>query len=255
MGDGGSARGRDRGRLGRRADVGPPGQRVTPGAARARPVRVPHRRDRVPPRLPPPHGRRGSSRAPRRAVVGSTSGRPRGAGGGVVRVVAGRSRAHLPDLDDLLDRARAPRRTRRGEGLGAAADDARVRPVVPTGPGEGGRDRGHGDDGEAGRLGRAGEHVDGRGGRRRPPAHRSQVVLLRAGLGSLPHARPDRRRDHLLRGSPLPARRHAQPHPHPAAQGQAGQPLQRVGRDRVRGRVGTAGRRGGARGSRRSSRW
>ena len=43
--------------------------------------------------------------------------------------------------------------------------------------------------------------------------------------------------------------------PHPAAEGQARQPLERVERDRARRRVGAARRRGGPRRARRSSRW
>ena len=49
----------------------------------------------------------------------------------------------------------------------------------------------------------------------------------------------------LLPVAALDARRRAQPLPHPAAQGQARQPLQRLQRDRVPRRLGADGRRGG----------
>ena len=63
----------------------------------------------------------------------------------------------------------------------------------------------------------------------------------------LPRPRPDRRRHLLLPDAALDARRRAQPLPHPAAQGQARQPLQRLQRGRVRRRLGADGRRGGPR--------
>ena len=59
----------------------------------------------------------------------------------------------------------------------------------------------------------------------------------------------------LLPDAALDARRRAQPLPHPAAQGQARQPLQRLQRGRVPRRLGADGRRGGRAGCRRSSRW
>ncbi len=98
----------------------------------------------------------------------------------------------------------------------------------------------HGDDREAGRLGRARGH-DRRHvhGRSRVPDHRSQVVLLGADVGRLPRARPDAPRQRR-RGAVVPVRaaaaapRHAQRLPHPASEGQARQPLERVGVGRVR---------------------
>ena len=56
-------------------------------------------------------------------------------------------------------------------------------PAVAAGGGEGRRDGRHGDDREAGRLGRARQHHPGRAGRRGLAAHRAQVVLLGADVG------------------------------------------------------------------------
>ena len=83
--------------------------------------------------------------------------------------------------------------------------------------------------------------------RRRVRDHRPQVVLLGADVRRLPRPRPDRRRHLLLPDAALDARRRAQPLPHPAPQGQARQPLQRLQRGRVptapgRGMVGEEGR-------------
>ena len=77
-----------------------------------------------------------------------------------------------------------------GGGVGAAADQAQLRRR---------RARGHGHDREAGRLGRARQHHPRGAGRRRHLGdHRPQVVLLLSAVRHLPHARPDRRRPHLL---------------------------------------------------------
>ena len=79
------------------------------------------------------------------------------------------------------------------------------------------------------------------------PHHRPQVVLLGADVRRPPGARADRRGAAGLSCFFLPrfrARRHAQRDPHPAPEGQARQPLERVERGRVRRRRGLAGRRG-----------
>ena len=83
--------------------------------------------------------------------------------------------------------------------------------------------------------------------RRRVRDHRPQVVLLGADVRRVPRARPGRGRHLLLPAAALDPRRRAQPLPHPAAQGQARQPLQRLQRGRVPRRLGAAGRRGGPR--------
>ena len=77
--------------------------------------------------------------------------------------------------------------------------------------------------------------------------HRPQVVLLGADVRRLPRARADRRRPVVLPAAAHPARRHAQPLPPPAPEGQARQPLQRLQRGRVRRRLGAHARRGGPR--------
>ena len=111
---------------------------------------------------------------------------------------------------------------------------------------------GMGDDREAGRLRRARQHhhrpaPERRRAGRRVRDHRTQVVLLGADVRRVPRPRPGRRRPVVLPAPPLHARRRAQPHPPPATQGQARQPLQRLLRGRVPGRLGAARRRGGAR--------
>ena len=117
---------------------------------------------------------------------------------------------------------------------------------------EAGRAGRHGDDREAGRLRRARQHhgrpaAERRRPRRRVRAHRPQVVHVGADVRRVPGPRPGRRRHLLLPVPALDARRRAQQLPPPAAQGQARQPLQRLQRDRVRRRLGAAGRRGGRR--------
>ena len=70
---------------------------------------------------------------------------------------------------------------------------------------------------------------------------RPQVVLLGADVRRLPDAGAGARGPHLLPRAALDARRRAQCDPADAAQGQARQPRQRLGRDRVSRRLG-AGR-------------
>ena len=174
---------------------------------------------------------------------------------------AGRGRLRLPDLDDLLGDPGAAHAARARRRVGAALPLRRLRPAQRSRPPE-----------KAGALAgmamtekqggsdvRANTTVARAAQRRRPRrrvrAHRPQVVLLGADVRRLPRPRPDRRRPLLLPAAALDARRRAQPLPHPAAQGQARQPLQRLQRGRVPRRLGAAGRRGGPRRARRSSRW
>ena len=89
--------------------------------------------------------------------------------------------------------------------------------------------------------------LNGGGPGRRVRDHRPQVVLLGADERPLPHPRPDRRGPVVLRAPAGPARRHAQRHPHPAPEGQARQPLQRLERGRVPRRDRAHGRRAGPR--------
>ena len=115
----------------------------------------------------------------------------------------------------------------------------------------------HGDDREAGRLRRARQHhaapsplgdgeyaLTGHKWFCSAPMCDAFLVLAQA-----------ERRPVVLPAAALAARRHAQPLPHPAAEGQARQPLQRVERDRVRRRLGAPGRARRAAACRRSSRW
>ncbi len=105
------------------------------------------------------------------------------------------------------------------------------------------RPRRHGDDREAGRLGRARQHHPRRAaGRRDLRADRPQVVLLLSPVRRLPDARPGARRAVLL-----PVRGARPGLPHPAAQGQAGHALAAVERGRVPRRARPADRRGGPR--------
>ena len=99
------------------------------------------------------------------------------------------------------------------------------------------------------------EPLGGGGPGARVRDHRAQVVLLGADVRRVPRARADRRRAVVLPAAALSSRRHAQPLPHPAPEGQARQPLQRLERGRVRRRLGADGRRGGPRRRRPSSRW
>ena len=156
----------------RRIELGRAGQREPAGAAHPRPLRPPHRRGRVPPRLPPADGRW-------RSRTGCTplpwrEPRP---GAHVARaalfivLVAGRGRARLPDLDDLRGGAGAARAARARRGVGAAAHLARLRPAAacPAAEKAGALVR-HGDDREAGRLRRARQHHRAPVARRRPGA-------------------------------------------------------------------------------------
>src|SRR5207247_24128 len=87
----------------------------------------------------------------------------------------------------------------------------------------------------------------GAGPGRRVRADRPQVVLLGADVRRLPRPRAGGARALVLPPAALPPRRDAESLPHPAPEGQARQPLQRLERGRVRPRLGADGGRGGAR--------
>ena len=114
---------------GRQANENPP------VAAHARPLRQPHRRGRVPPRLAPAAGRRRLARRCTRCP-----GREPQPGAHVARAAdvhgdgPGRGRARLPDLDDLLGRAGAARDARAGRRVGAAPDLDHLRPAAGAAP-------------------------------------------------------------------------------------------------------------------------
>ena len=150
-------------------------------------------------------------------------------GGAVHAARPGRGGRLLSDLDDLRGRPRPARGARPRLRVDSAADERRgaVR---------------DGDDRAAGRLGRACERDHGPPGGRPLAARRAQVVLLRADERRLPRARAGPRRPLLLPARAGPARL-----PGRAAEGQARQPLERLGRDRARRRRRPARRRGGPR--------
>ena len=185
------------------------------------------------------------------------AGRARRAGRALLPDGPGRGRPRLPDLDDVCRRAGAPGPSGAGGGVGAAPDLARVRPAHAAGRREDRRAVRHGDDGEAGRLRRPREHD----ARRRRSTGDEYAITGHKWFCSAPMCdaflvlAQTRARAVVLPAAALAARRHAQPLPHPAAEGQARQPLQRVERGGVRRRVGAAAsaRRDAA--SRRSSRW
>ena len=256
----GSRLGRGRGSRARRAlraaADDPLGRRGEPEPAQAphpRPLRQPDRRGRVPPRLARADADRDRARPARAALAPAAAGRPRRARRAVHAPRPGRGGGGLPDLDDLLGDPGAANAARAGRRVGAALPVAllRRRAARPRSGQEGGAVR-DGHDREAGRLRRARQHhhrpaAERRRAGRRVRDHRTQVVLLGADVRRVPRPRPSRGRPVVLPAPPLHARRRAQPHPPPATQGQARQPLQRLLRGRVPGRLGAARRRGGAR--------
>ena len=229
------------------ATVGRPGRPQHADPAHPRPLRPSRRRDRIRPRLPPTHDGRHRPRPARRAVGRRPPGRPRGAGRQELGVDRG-TRSPVPDLDDVRRRPRAALQPRTAEGLRAAADQPRIRPGT-QGAGHQGRDhRGYVDDREAGRLRRPRRHHAGRPQRRRQLfADRAQMVHLGGDERHLPGAGAGAAGSELLPAAAGAARRQPQPDVHPAAQGQAGQPRQRLERGRVRRGHRLAGRRGGPR--------
>ena len=145
-------------------------------------------------------------------------------------VVAHRARPRLPDLDDVRRRAGAARRRRARQGVDAAAGVDVLRPGAAPAADQARRARRHGDDREAGRLRRPRQRHRGAPyvGRRRVHPARPQVVHLGADERRVPGARAGRGRGDLLRGAAGAAGRDAQPARRRTAQGQAGQPLQRL---------------------------
>ncbi len=218
-------------RVGRGPGARPPRQRLSAHPAYPRPVRQPRGRGRVPPVVALADAHRGGLR-PARHAVDRRGGlrRARRAGRGVLPDGPAGVRPLLPDLDDLRGGARAAprRRDRRGLRAGAALHDLRVR---PRGARHQARSAGRDvDDREAGWLRRAREYHASRTVRgRHLPDRRPQVVHLGPDERPLPHPRPGAGWAHLLRAPACAARRHAQRHPADAAEGQAGQPVERLG--------------------------
>ncbi len=115
------------------AVLGAPGQREQAGAAHARPLRAPHRRGRVPPRVAQADGDGRGERAALAAVDLRAAGRARGPRGPLHDRDAGRGGLRLPDHDDLRGGARAARHPRPGGRVGAAGDRHHVRPAPDAG--------------------------------------------------------------------------------------------------------------------------
>ena len=242
--------------------LGRAGERARAGAAHARPLRQPHRRGRVPPRVAP-----ADASSPSRTGCTRCPGATRAPGAHVARaalfyllsqVEAGvgcpisMTYAVVPAL-----RAQPELAAEWEPRLTSTEYDPRMIPAR----GEARRDLRHGDDREAGRLRRARQHDarprrsarGGPGGEYELTGHKwfcsapmcdAFLVLAQTERGLscflVPRWLPDGTRNAL---------------PHPAPEGQARQPLERVERGRVRRRVGAAwsARRGAA--CRRSSRW
>ena len=231
------------------------GEREPADAAHARPLRQPHRRGRVPPRLA-----RADARSASRTACTRCPGASRRPGAHVARAamfmrLAGRGGRRLPDLDDLLGDpgAAPPARARRrvGAALHSRSHYDRAR-CVPAADKAGAlcgmamTEKQGGSDVRANTTVAA--PLNGGGPGAEYELDRPQVVLLGADVRRVPRPRAGRGR--ASRASCMPrftAGRRAQPLPHPAAQGQARQPLERLQRGRVPRRLGAAGRRGGPR--------
>jgi len=228
--------------------VGGAGQPVRAGAAHARPLRAPGRRGGVPPGLAPAARRRRRGGPGRCALGRRPPGRARRAGRRLLHLGAGRGRARLPGVDDLRRGAGAAAGPGARRAVRAAAHLARVRAWPARSARQARPARRHGDDREAGRLGRPGGH-HGRHRRRRRhlAAARPQVVHERADVRRVPRSRAGPGRAVVLPRAAGAAGRHAQRLPHPAPEGQARQPLERLLRARVRRHRRLAGRRGGPR--------
>ena len=118
----------------------------------------------------------------------------------------------------------------------------------------------HGDDGKTGGFGRAGQHDAGPGDRPRRsggriPADGAQMVLLGPDERCLFDAGANGTGPVVFSRPTVACRRQTQYVRHPAAQGQAGKPLQRVERDRIPRHMVPADRRRGARRARPLSKW
>ena len=230
--------------------VGRAGQREPAGAAHARPLRQPYRRGRLPSRLAP-------AARPRAVSAGLTDawnrpdGHLRRAAGFMVwaQAEAGHgcpvsmTHAAVPALrtDPALAAEWEPRLTSHVYEQGLRPADRKAGVLFGMGMTEkqGGSDV---------RANTTSARAAGRGGR--VPAHRTQVVLLGADVatGSWCWRRPPGGLTCFLVPRVLPdGTRNV--FAHPAAQGQAGQPLQRLERGRVRRDLGAPGRRGGPRGA------
>ena len=203
-----------RSRQRRDADPRAAGQLPRPEAARARPLRPPHRPGRVPPQLPRADGKRVAPQAARHAVD-RRAGRAHRACGRLHALHRARAVDPVPGVDDLRGRAGTAPPAAALRRLVAQAGRHEVRPALPALRAEVGRDHGHGHDREAGRLRRARQH-HARGVRRRRrlgpalPPHRPQVVHVGADVRCLPDPGADGQRPELLLHAAAAARRQRQ---------------------------------------------
>ncbi len=104
------------------AGVGATGEREQADPAHVRPLRAPHRRGRVPPRVAPADADGRGERAALAAVDERRALRAHGARGAVHDRDAGRGGLCVPDHDDLRGRSRAARAAGAGGRVGAAGD-------------------------------------------------------------------------------------------------------------------------------------
>ena len=179
--------------------------------------------------------------------AGPAAGRARGPRRRAVHVEPGRGRSLVPHLDDLRRHPGPAQRAGSGRRLRAAAGRPRVRPRAAHAADQARPARRHGHDREAGRFGRPREHHHRHRGR---PTARTGCAAT-SGSPARPCATCSwcwPRRPAGLSCFLVPrvlAGRHPQHVPHPAPQGQAGQPQQREQRAGVRRHGRVAGRRGG----------
>ncbi len=123
------------------------------------------------------------------------AGQPRGAGGEVLCLGAGRGRSWLPGVDDLRGGARAPARAGPRRQVRAAACLPGVRTRACAMPaGKAGLLAGMAMTEKQGGSDVRANTTRAAAGRDRLPAHRAQMVLLGADVRSLPGPRPRRRR-------------------------------------------------------------
>jgi hypothetical protein len=156
----------------------------------------------------------------------------------------------LPDHDDVCGSAVAAHDPGARADLGAEDHGARLRPAQRPRCQQAGPDDRHGDDREAGRLGRARQYHAGsparRGrARRSVRARRPQVLRLGADVRRLPGPRPGAGWPDVLPAAALATRRHQESDAGAAPEAQDGQRLERFQRDGTARRAGVDGRRGG----------
>ncbi len=245
---GGRARRRRLGRLnarclrrrGRRPAVrGRLPRRAQPAAVPfARPLRPAQQPGRVPPRLPRADARGDRGRPALAAVDRGARRCARGARGARVHAQPGRFGQRLPADHDLCRDPGAAAAARRGRGLDPSRHRARLRRLQPALAREGRHHARHGDDREAGRHRCARQHHARTAARRRRPrravrADRPQMVLLGADVRRLPRAGSGAGRAVVLPAAALASRRRPERPVRAAPEEQAGQPLQRLQRDRA----------------------